>query len=811
MKLISCYISGFGRLEDVTLDFSEGLTQIIAENGWGKTTFCGFLKAMFYGLDYKKSSNAKLYERIRFSPWNQGIYGGNITFTVNEKTYRLERTFGKKDSEDTFSLYDAITEKESTDFKETIGEEIFGVDKDSFEKSIFFGQSLLATNLTPSMNAKMGDISAAKDDMDQFDLAIKRIDDAKKVYTSTSKINPGRIIQLKQRISECQDAAAQVPVLTEALKDRKLLLDDKKRTLRALSLQKEELTGRLAKVTEEKEKLAGLESRREEILARMPEIEKQRFLGNVFGEKELSEELLNEWQQKTDEIKELRLIGDQAIMPQENLLELEELKEIFKDGTPEEERVTGIRQDAERLTEIEGQLTALLQQKEEQERQLGTASEKDPIDPRRGRRLLYLALASVLLIGAVFTFFLNMRTGSGVILPIGLLVGAIIMGVISLTSGLMEKRERTMRQETAQNSLGDLEESIEKCKKTQEELVLGCEALLEEYAVDKSEGLLPAIMELQRKSDTYNMLLTAMQSSAGEKDKAMDLLSEKQLALYTELAPYASAYQLDVFEEHKEADLLELLKKDFVKYGEYKENKARKEELDGQIKSQTVILEQIGKDMTQVEKLQEKQKELDEQSIELNRIIVKEEEAVNIQGAQIEEAEEIARALPSLSEQMEQMKQKVALFEDTTEYLLKAREAFLSAFMQPLRSGMKKYIDLLHEDAGGILNSDDFVLDMDLSVRIRYRGTTKESGFLSKGYQDLTALCARLTLVDVLYKNKKPMLVMDDPFVNFDRDKINTALSVVETISKNSQVIYFTCHESRVIPSVKTVLPTGRI
>ena len=47
MKLISCYITGFGRIEDYKYEFGDGLNAFLEDNGWGKSTFCAFIKAMF--------------------------------------------------------------------------------------------------------------------------------------------------------------------------------------------------------------------------------------------------------------------------------------------------------------------------------------------------------------------------------------------------------------------------------------------------------------------------------------------------------------------------------------------------------------------------------------------------------------------------------------------------------------------------------------------------------------------------------------------------------------------------------------------
>ena len=50
MKLIRCHIENFGVLSDFDFSFAEGLTTICQSNGFGKSTFAAFIKAMFYGF-----------------------------------------------------------------------------------------------------------------------------------------------------------------------------------------------------------------------------------------------------------------------------------------------------------------------------------------------------------------------------------------------------------------------------------------------------------------------------------------------------------------------------------------------------------------------------------------------------------------------------------------------------------------------------------------------------------------------------------------------------------------------------------------
>ena len=104
MRLISCTIENFGKLNNVTYDFTNDCNTICEDNGWGKSTLASFIRVMFFG--FKNETQKKLVdkERNRLMPWQKGVYGGEIVFETNGIVYSLRRTFGKKQADDEFLL-----------------------------------------------------------------------------------------------------------------------------------------------------------------------------------------------------------------------------------------------------------------------------------------------------------------------------------------------------------------------------------------------------------------------------------------------------------------------------------------------------------------------------------------------------------------------------------------------------------------------------------------------------------------------------------------------------------------------------------
>ena len=204
MKLINCYISSFGKIKDFNYDFSEGLNTILEENGWGKTTFSVFLKAMFYGLDDSKRNVAD-NERTKYKPWgSNGLFGGSLTFTYANKPFKLERYFGNKSSEDYANLIDLTTGKVSkfNGEPDELGKRIFKIDKEGFLSTTFFSEKDFEIKSNASLTAKFNS-SFDEQDTDLYDLAIAKLD--KKVKQYKQRGDKGLIPDTKRRIFELRE------------------------------------------------------------------------------------------------------------------------------------------------------------------------------------------------------------------------------------------------------------------------------------------------------------------------------------------------------------------------------------------------------------------------------------------------------------------------------------------------------------------------------------------------------------------------------------------------------------------------------
>ena len=85
MKLIRCHVENYGKLQNFDYEFNTGLNTILQENGWGKTTFCSFIKAMLFGLPVSTKKDLDENERMKYTPWQTGNFGGWLEFELKGK------------------------------------------------------------------------------------------------------------------------------------------------------------------------------------------------------------------------------------------------------------------------------------------------------------------------------------------------------------------------------------------------------------------------------------------------------------------------------------------------------------------------------------------------------------------------------------------------------------------------------------------------------------------------------------------------------------------------------------------------------
>lgn len=774
MKLISCYIANFGGLHQFSYKFHDGLNVILEENGWGKTTFAVFLKAMFYGME--RSTKRSLYEneRKKYEPWNGGAFGGNLVFEADGKEYRLERFFGTKDKLDTFVLYDVYTGLKSDVYTENIGEEIFGIDRNAFEQSIFMKQGNYAISLNDSLNAKMSGLMASGDDLDCYEKACTKLENEMKVYKAKVG-NKGKIPELTERISilgrEISDGKHVAVALQEWKQRSVLCMEELERYSREREALKQKIrnAGELAFLQEK-------ERHYNEILEEKQKLGKElEFFDEFFRNGVPTEEELENYRKKiflyhhmeiADVIMEQNYrYPDLAAVLQKNPITEEELDAC-------EQKWISINEKEQMLELKRIQLQNQQKREAEQEQLLW-----EQIEVQKGKQRLSVIVAVIALVVAVVLFiFVNAWSGG---ISLGFMFLCIILAVIFRRrwQELFEDAgEESAEAEELEKECSDLEKSIENMKK----------------AVRMYLRVFPISDITEIPSSIGKIRITIMEINVGKQKLArqneieINRAKEKE-ALRKEIIIFLRRFY-DEISDAEEGILKEIEKKrgEYIHISRLYDQKCEKLAKAEKIE----FLPEKNEDS--VEELQQAERLLDEQMRKKEEQFRRIEQTIAEYTETLEKCEKLEMEKLDLEELLEDYSAKYKLLEKTLKYLKTAQIEFSSRYLKKINSGYAKYVGFFRKDA-----LEHSSVDIKLSIKYDEDGVKREVGYLSTGLRETMELCTRFALVEAIFEKERPFVVLDDPFVNMDEKSLKGAKRVLVEISKQYQLLYFTCHPSR--------------
>ena len=163
---------------------------------------------------------------------------------------------------------------------------------------------------------------------------------------------------------------------------------------------------------------------------------------------------------------------------------------------------------------------------------------------------------------------------------------------------------------------------------------------------------------------------------------------------------------------------------------------------------------------------------------------------------QIEDVEEKKEERDTKQESYDEDYKRYELIGKTKIYLGKSKERFIARFMSPIKDSFDKYYRIMAASDGV---GAEFRVDAQMNFTKKEDGTFREIQTQSEGYSDMIGICIRFALLDVMYKSERPVVIMDDPFVNLDEEHLSSAKEFLKKVSGDYQIIYCTCHKDRAL------------
>ena len=157
------------------------------------------------------------------------------------------------------------------------------------------------------------------------------------------------------------------------------------------------------------------------------------------------------------------------------------------------------------------------------------------------------------------------------------------------------------------------------------------------------------------------------------------------------------------------------------------------------------------------------------------------------------DAEEVAAQIERLAlwqEQLATLQRRNRVYDMTLKAIDTAERATMRTATRYLEKHMVGDLARVTDGRYRRVRVDDATLGIE--VFAPERGDWVDVASLSQGTLDLVYIAARIGLVRLVTGDRRPPLVLDDPFVTLDDDRARRALELLRVISADFQVIYLT-------------------
>ncbi len=206
----------YGKLDQARLDLQPGLNVICAPNEGGKSTWCRFLLAMFYGLNTRQRGD--LADKNRFQPWNGSLMQGKLELLVGDKELTLSRWTQRPDAPlGVFSCTYSGTDTPVPGLDAArCGETLLGVPQSVYQRCAFIPSGSLAIDADADLERRISALISTGDEKISFSQVESRL---KKQLRQRKYNRSGSIPLLEAEIAGLRAAQQEAQTLTGQLEN----------------------------------------------------------------------------------------------------------------------------------------------------------------------------------------------------------------------------------------------------------------------------------------------------------------------------------------------------------------------------------------------------------------------------------------------------------------------------------------------------------------------------------------------------------------------------------------------------------------
>ncbi|MCD8200944.1 MAG: hypothetical protein LUD47_02635 [Clostridia bacterium] len=854
MKLIKARIDGFGAVRNKTIEYAEGLNSVCEQNGFGKSTESAFIKAMLFGLE-ERDKQSVLTDRRHFFPGKGVPFGGYLELEYGGDTYRITRSFGEKHAGDREMLT-----KNGVDVKWDMCPDLFGTaDADSFMRTLSVNAADIDVRTTDGINARLMGIAQGGESDDRVAPALTALKKKEKDAKGKAASAGADVTRLEGEIYRKQVLFDSLPQMIEerdlAKKERDALAEKMETFRAAESVGKDWAIydSYLAKAREEKGVCTLIEERYAHGVPTEAELdetydalaaEKSVGMGLVMSEKdterlEVLSRAFSGGIPGGDELRELD--ARISAYAQKDAEYRSSLNRQYVGRDRELLDRFGTKNPGAGFTEkLDGALSAY----NEAERELSVAKSTGVVavsettaSVKSHRSVLFVALlivsAVILIAGVVLAVAVDGFLVAGLITAAAGLVALVIFLILYINS----KSAGTQTAASPARYSEGLDALTNKRDAAYRHLV----SLIAPYSTNPSADIAECVFTVKKDYGDYTELLSESDRAGKERVALADGVNRMK----SEIDSYFAAYGIPAGDVN---EMRTRLIADMTEYRTLKDTaegvKQKKEDAKRALADQTRLVDDFcskygfrredllaKKDRIRADaknyrasKTQMEGYEKDAESFKEESGLIGERPLVRESAEKLSETElkynnacerylglerDIAAAeaetgdLEGLKTERDARRADLTKHSET-EKLLSACQEFLTQadaelradYIRPVQEGFDGYAKK-YELATGKTVEIRHDAKSDFKTEVTQGGVTLTDAQLSSGERSILAYLFRMALIERMYPDEKPFIILDDPFVNLDEGNFEKVTGLVKDVAGSFQTLYFTCHASR--------------
>lgn len=278
--------ASFGKLENETLKFHEGLNIIHAPNESGKSTWCAFIRAMLYGIETsERARGGYLPDKQRYAPWSGAPMEGEMKLIADRCDITIQRSTRTPTApmKEFRAVYTGTADPVEGLNGQNAGQLLTGVSREVFRRSAFIEQGGLAVTGGPELERRISAIVSTGEETASFSEA----DDTLRSWMRRRRYNrSGELPELEVRLDEAnreletaRDGARRLLELEDQLEKETAVCEKREAELaEARRQQRRSAMDRLARADREAEECRKtLEVRSGELAEKRQQLQKSRL------------------------------------------------------------------------------------------------------------------------------------------------------------------------------------------------------------------------------------------------------------------------------------------------------------------------------------------------------------------------------------------------------------------------------------------------------------------------------------------------------------------------------------------------------